>query len=316
MSNFEALVLSLPARNSTIRMRVWRALKEAGCGVLRDGVYLLPAGSAGRAVLAEMESEIRSAGGFAMTVELKLRTDAQLEQVRGLFDRSAGYGALVRKAAEAKTSLARLGMRKAQTLVGRLQRSFAGLSEIDFFPGQAKLQAAAAVSDLKQRFAEAYSGGEPRPSRKRLRQVDARRYRKRVWATRKDPWVDRLASGWLIKRFIDRDARFRWIGKPRDCPRTAVGFDFDGAEFTHVDNRVTFEVLLSSFGLHGDPALAAIGAAVHFLDIGGIPVADARGLETVLKGIKEKARNDDTLLAEAMRILDLFYSGYAQTSPK
>ena len=133
-----------------------------------------------------------------------------------------------------------------------------------------------------------------------------------MWATRKDPWVDRLASAWLIKRFIDRDAKFVWIDRPRDRPRKAIGFDFDGAEFTHVNNRVTFEVLLASFGLDNDPGLAAIGAAVHFLDIGGIPVADAKGLETVLRGIKEQARDDDALLAEAMRILDLFYSAYAQ----
>ena len=75
---------------------------------------------------------------------------------------------------------------------------------------------------------------------------------------------------------------------------------------------MTFEVLLAGFGLEDDRALAMIGAAVHFLDSGGIPVADAKGLETVLKGIKEKARGDDALLAEAMRIFDLFYSGYAQ----
>jgi hypothetical protein len=124
--------------------------------------------------------------------------------------------------------------------------------------------------------------------------------------------VDRLASAWLVKRFIDREARFAWIERPRDRPRGAVGFDFDGAEFTHAGDRVTFAVLVASFGLENDPALAAIGAAVHFLDVGGIPVADAKGLETVLKGLKEKARSDDALLADAMRILDLFYSAYAQ----
>ena len=312
MDAFEALILSLPTRNSTIRMRVWRALKESGCAVLRDGMYVLPAGSARVAVLTKMESEVKSAGGLAMTVELKLKTAAQLAQVRELFDRSADYGALVQKVSAAKTSLPRLGPRKAQTTVHRLQRSFDELSAIDFFPGQAKLQAAEAMSALKQRFREAYSSGEPRPSKKRLRQVNRTRYQKRVWATRKDPWVDRLASGWLIKRFIDRDAKFVWIDSPRECPRKAIGFDFNGAEFTHADNRVTFEVLLASFGLDHDPALAAIGAAVHYLDIGGIPVPDAKGLETVLRGIKEKARNDDALLAEAMRILDLFYSAYAQ----
>jgi hypothetical protein len=312
MTPLDALILSLPTRNSTIRMRVWRALKETGCGALRDGVYVLPRNSAGSAVLAEIESQIRSAGGFAMTVELKLNTAGQFAQVRKLFDRGADYGALVQKIKAAKSSLPRLGPRKAQTSVLRLQRAFDKLSEIDFFPGQAKLQAGEAISALKRSFQEAYLHGEPRPSKKRLRPVKGPRYQGREWATRKDPWVDRLASAWLIKRFIDRDARFVWIDRPRDRPRKAIGFDFDGAEFTHTGNRVTFEVLLAGFGLADNPALAAIGAAVHFLDVGGIPVADARGLETVLKGIREKARDDDALLAEAMRILDLFYSAYVQ----
>lgn len=312
MQLLNALVLSLPTRNSTVRMRVWRALKETGSGVLRDGVYVLPAGSAGVAVLTGVESEIRSAGGFAMTVELKLKKAQQIAQVRSLFDRSSDYGELVRKLSAVQSSLARLGPRKAHTAVQRLQRSFDKLSEIDFYPGEARRQAADAIAALKQRLDQVFPRGEPRPSKRQPRQVNGTKYQNRVWATRKDPWVDRLASAWLIKRFIDRNARFVWMDRPRERPSKAIGFDFDGAQFTHVDDRVTFEVLLTSFGLHNDPALAAIGAAVHFLDIGGIPVADAKGLETLLRGIKEKARDDDALLAEAMRILDHFYSAYAK----
>jgi len=313
MNTLNALVLSLPAHNSTVRMRVWRALKDTGCGVLRDGVYVLPEGAGAVKALPAIESEIRAAGGFAMTVGLRLKT-AQGPAVRKLFDRSADYGALLLKIHAARKALARLGHRKAQTTVERLERSFDRLAGIDFFPGQAKRQAAQAVAELKQDLREAYSRGEPRAARKRLRLLDKARYQKRVWATRKNPWVDRLASAWLIKRFIDRDARFAWIEAPRERPGKAVGFDFDGAEFTHVDNRVTFEVLLTSFGLDHDPALAPLGAVVHFLDVGGIPAPDAKGLETMLRGIKEKARSDDTLLAEAMRIFDLFYSAYATAS--
>ena len=309
---WQALVLSLPTRNSTTRMRVWRALKDAGCGVLRDGVYVLPAAAAGGAVLAAMESEVRSAGGFAMTLELRLKTAEQRAQVRKLFDRSADYGALVRDAGAAKAAVPRLGPRKAQTALQRLRRSFERLAQIDFFPGQAKRQAGDAVTALERRIRETPLRGEPRASGKRLRSLDAARYRGRVWATRKDPWVDRLASAWLIKRFIDPAAKFVWLAAARERPRKAVGFDFDGAEFTHTGNRVTFEVLLASFGLDKDPAVAAIAAAVHFLDIGGIPIGDARGLETLLRGIKEKARDDDALLAEAMRVLDHFYSAYSQ----
>lgn len=312
MAPLDALILSLPTRDSTTRMRVWRALKDAGCGVLRDGVYVLPAGSAGAAVLAGVEKQIQSAGGFAMAVGLELKSDEQLAQVRKLFDRSADYGTLVQRIRDAKDSFKRLGPRKARTLAERLQRSFAELAAIDFFPGPAKGQAADAVSALKRDLHQAYARGEPRPSRRRLQPLNRAKYQKRLWATRKDPWVDRLATAWLIKRFIDPAARFAWIERPSERPGKAIGFDFDGAQFTHVKNRVTFEVVLESFGLDKDRALAAIGAAVHFLDIGGIPVADAKGLETVLRGVKEKTRGDDALLAEAMRIFDLFYSAYAQ----
>ena len=312
MITLDTLILSLPTRNSTMRMRVWRALKEAGCGVLRDGVYVLPKSSPGARLLSELESEIRSAGGSAMTVELKLKTAEQRVHVRGLFDRSEQYGALMQKMNVMRAALPRVGVRKAQTSLRRLQRSVDKLARIDFFPGQAKRQAGAGLSALERGFEEAYTSGEPRPSRKAVRPLSVKTYQKRVWATRKDPWVDRLASAWLIKRFIDRGARFVWIDQPRQRPRKAVGFDFDGAQFTHVKDRVTFEVLLASFGLENDAALARIGAAVHFLDTGGIPAPDAKGLETVLRGVKEKARDDDALLAEAMRIFDLFYSAYAR----
>jgi hypothetical protein len=305
------LILSLPTRNSTIRMRVWRALKDSGCAVLRDGVYVVPAGSTSTAVLGQMEAAVKAVGGFALTADLRLARDQDIAQVRGLFDRGARYGALVESIEKAQASLPSLGLRKARTAVQRLQRSFEKLAQIDFFPGEARRQAEDALSRLQQGLRQMRSPGEPRSSKHRVRRADLARYRNRVWATRKDPWVDRLASAWLIKRFIDRDARFAWIGRGRARPAGAVGFDYDGAAFTHAGNRVTFEVLLASFGLESDPALAAIGAAVHFLDVGGIPVADAKGLETVLRGIKEKARSDDALLAEAMRIFDLFYSAYA-----
>ena len=308
MESFNTLVLSLPTRNSTLRMRLWRALKETGCGVLRDGVYVLPA-AADTAGLTKLESDIRSHGGFAVTAALTPRTAEQVADLRKLFDRSSEYAGLAAKIAATRASLPRLGSRRGQTAVQRLERAMQKLARIDFFAGEAKAQADAAMTGLKAAYRAMYAGGEPRSSKRGLRLLDPARYQKRVWATRKSPWVDRLASAWLIKRFIDREARFVWIARPSECPKSALGFDFDGANFTHVKNRVTFEVLASSFGLD-DPAITAIGAAVHFLDVGGIPAPEARGLETMLKGARDKARGDDALLAEAMRILDFLYAGY------
>jgi len=312
MIALDALILSLPTRNSTARMRVWRALKDAGCGVLRDGVYVLPESEAARATLGAVESDIRSSGGFAMKVGLQLNSEEQLAHLRGLFDRGTEYAALLDQVRSARAGLRRLGARKAQTSLDRLQRQFDRLASIDFYPGAAKAQAADALGTLQRDFRAMYAQGEPRVSRRRLRPADRAKYAARTWATRKDPWVDRLASAWLVKRFIDPAARFVWLDRLSSLPRKAVGYDFDGAEFTHVGNRVTFEVLIEAFGLEKDQALAAIGASVHFLDVGGGSAADAKGLETVLKGVKEKARSDDAMLAEAMRIFDHFYSAYAE----
>jgi hypothetical protein len=313
MNPFAALVISLPTRNSTVRMRVWRALRASGCGVLRDGVYLLPKEAPAAACFAELEDQVRAGGGFAAQVDIGFQTASQHDDARRLFDRSEGFGELAARIKDASSSLAKLGARKAQTMVQRLQRSFDELAVLDYFPGEAQRQAREAMQALEARARDLYSRGEPRKRQGKVRRADPAKYRGRVWATRKAPWIDRLASAWLIKRFIDPDARFAWIGVPRDCPKNAVGFDFDGAEFTHVGSRVTYEVLLASFGLENDPALAAVAAAVHFLDAGGIPVPDAKGLETVLRGVCEKARNDDEAVAKACGVLDYLYAAYVSS---
>ena len=306
---FDALILSLPSRHATLRMRVWRALKDGGWGVLRDGVYVLPAGRTDQVALSKLQVAIRGAGGTAMSATLALPDEP--EQARALFDRSARYGALAQKIEALMQQMPRLGGRKALTAVSRLQKALDKLTAIDFFPGRAREQALRAMTELKERYSAAYTSGEPRVSRRRVKPLSPARYRRRVWATRQRPWVDRLASAWLIKRYIDPHARFIWLKTPRERPRQAIGFDFDGADFTHARGLVTFEVLAESFGLARDPALRRLGAAVHFLDAGGIPVPEAKGVETLLKGAREKAKDDDALLAEALRIFDLLYIGYA-----
>ena len=312
----DALILSLPSQHATVRMRVWRSLKESGWGTLRDGVYIAPAGRADATAMRELEAAIRAAGGSAMTVELNFRTDDELARARSLFDRTAEYAGLVRKIHGATSALPRLGARKARTALQRLERALGKLVAIDFFPGPAKEQGERAMAELRDAYRAAYASDEPRPAHKRLRRLDAARYRRRLWATRQHAWVDRLASAWLIKRFVDRDAKFAWLEHPRARPKNAIGFDYDGAQFTHTAGLVTFEVLAASFGLDGDAALKTLGAAVHFLDAGGIPVPEAHGLETMLKGARERAKDDDALLAEAMRIFDLLYRGYGSTASR
>ncbi len=177
MDTFIALLTSLPTGHSTTRMRVWRALKETGCGVLRDGVYVLPVAASQAAALAAVESEIRSAGGFAMTAELAFKAPAEIEHVRKLFDRGKEYAGLVARIGSAKTALSRLGERKADTLVQRLRRSLEELVAIDFYPGHAQLQAKQAVAALEgEKLRVCFRDGEPQASKRRVRRLDARSF--------------------------------------------------------------------------------------------------------------------------------------------
>ena len=97
----------------------------------------------------------------------------------------------------------------------------------------------------------------------------------------------------------------------KDCPKSAVGFDFDGAEFTHVDSKVTFEVLVSSFNMEQDAGLARLGALVHHLDVGGIPTAEGPGFATIMAGARSLQEGDDALLKAMTPVLDSLYAGYA-----
>ena len=116
-----------------------------------------------------------------------------------------------------------------------------------------------------------------------------------------------MASAWLIRRFIDPSAQIRWLKETQSCPKKVLGFDFDGAVFTHVGQRVTFEVLIESFNLlqstEGD-ALQRMALLVHFLDAGGVQPPEAIGVEAVLAGMRESIRDDDALLLAASNVFD------------
>jgi len=306
------LVISLPTENATERMRVWRALKTAGAAVLRDGVYVLPERPELDEVFARLAAEIAEAGGSAHVLRVDPRDEVQAERLRALFDRTKEYAALADEIGRARAGFSAKDLSAVRRQSKALRRQFDAIAAIDFFPGGAKGQAEAALLEAEAAAVEVLSPGEPRRRSGPIPRLDAARYRGRVWATRKAPWVDRLASAWLIKRHIDRAASFRWLESPGDLPKNAVGFDFDGAPFTHVENLVTFEVLVKSFGLEADPAIRKLADVVHFLDVGGIPAADAPGVAAILAGAKQRSRDDDQLLKHALTVFDWLHAQYAE----
>jgi hypothetical protein len=312
-TNWLELVISLPTENATERMRVWRALKSTGAGVLRDGVYVLPARPDLQEIFTELAAEITEAGGSAHVLRVESRDTPQDGALRALFDRTKDYADLVDEIGRARKSLRPRDPVAVRRQTRTLRRQFDAIVAIDFFPGATKAQAEAALLEVEAAATEILSPGEPHGERGPIPRLDRSQYRRRVWATRKAPWVDRLASAWLIKRRIDPAASFVWLETPADLPKKAVGFDFDGAPFTHVQSRVTYEVLLKSFDLEADSALRRLGDVVHYLDVGGIPVADATGVATMLTGAKQQSRDDDQLLKHALTLFDWLYAAYRDT---
>ncbi len=303
------LVVTLPGPTKAARMRLWRALRASGAGALRDGVYVLPDSSAAATQFGARAAEVVAGGGSAELVVFGNRDIAQQERLVSLFDRGPDQARLIAQAQALRKCIGTETESEIPRRLAGLRREAAALAHIDFFPGPAAVQLEQALVDAEAAL-DARSGDEPHARRGGVPRRDKARYQGRLWATRSNLWVDRVASAWLIRRFIDANARFRWLRKPQDRPKTAVGFDFDGAEFTHVGARVTFEVLLASFELDQDPALLRLGNVVHALDVGGAPAAEAAGFAAILAGYRARGLDDDTMLAEASGVLDAFYAGF------
>ena len=304
-------VLTLQGQQSAVRMRVWRGLKALGTAVLRDGVYLLPNRLELIEALQSAGDEVTASGGSAQIFAVNARDEQQELEFRELFDRTPDYEKLILEIGVARKEIADLDRAALSARLARLRRDLEAMALQDFFPGAARDQAREALEDLARQANTVLSPDEPHAAAGRIQRLDPSKYRGRTWATRARPWADRLASAWLIKRFIDGRAKFLWLKSPKDCPKRAVGFDFDGAEFTHVRAKVTFEVLLASFGLDADPGLERIGALIHYLDVGGVPVPEAAGVEALLRGARAALSDDDALLAEAGRLLEYLYAHYA-----
>ena len=309
------LLLTLPTQPNAVRVRIWRALKTLGCAALRDGAYLLPTGRG--ALFEPLAAEVREHGGTALIMELSPREPAQRDELLALFDRTDSYVEWRQSAQALNASLANLGETEARRRLRSVSEALHNLLRIDYYPGAAASQAQSELEELRRALDDCFSRGEPHcEPDQRIAVLDIRKFQGKRWATRARPWVDRLASAWLIRRFIDPKARFVWLAIPEEgksaesarLPRGALGFDFDGAQFTHVGGRVTYEVLLASFGLESDPRLQRIAGAVHYLDAGGIPTPEAAGLELVLGGLREMYSDDDPLAAAAATVFDALYA--------
>lgn len=296
---FVTLILSLPTGNATVRMRAWRAFKTAGAASLADGVYILPDRPDCREVVGRIAADVISGDGTAHILDVVKDSPEALVE---LFSRTDDYQALTDEIASVS---AHPDLTHGDVLrsARKLRKAFDAIRVIDYFPDEAQRQVGVLLSELDQRIARASAPDEPHFSDQPIKRLEVSQYQGRTWATRRRPWVDRLASAWLIRRFIDPQATLLWVASPADVPSEVLGFDYDGAAFTHTAGLVSFEVLATSFALDSE-AFRRIGAIVHFLDVGGLEPREAIGIETVLKGLRETITDDDALLAAASSVFD------------
>lgn len=304
--NWSLLILTLPTKNATARMRAWRALKNSGAAVLRDGVYLLPQHS-GESFLSDIAEDIQKNGGTTYL----LSTYAEQETFASLFDRSVEFAELAETIAQSRAQLDEGTAAETLKHARKLRKTLEQLSAIDFFSSESQKQTGFALLELESAVIQTLSPDEPLSTSGDVPQFSLADYRKRVWATRARPWMDRLASAWLIRRFIDPKAKILWLKSPADCPPEAIGFDFDGATFSHIGAKVTFETMLASFGLE-TPALMRLGSIVHFIDVGGLQPPEATGIERVLAGVRATVTDDDQLLMIASGIFDVLITTFEQ----
>lgn len=312
MNKFYALILSLPTSSPTERMRIWRSLKASGAAVLRDGVYILPNDKQHKTTFELASEQVLSAGGSAYVVTIEQPTS---ESFKSLFDRAEDYAQLIQQSKalikKLKPKLILEQIKEAR----KLRKQYEALVAIDFYVGESSRQANRVLEELELAIAAIQSPGEPHAIQRKITKLNIKNYQGKRWATRSRLWIDRLASAWLIRKYIDPKASFIWLKSIKECPKTALGFDFDGATFTHIDGLVTFEVIAQSFGID-DAAIKRLGAVIHALDVGGIQPAEAPGVEAIIAGLKVSTKTDDQLLDKASGVFDALVGAFTKEGVK
>jgi len=313
--SFLALFISLPTKASTGRMRVWRSVKALGCATLRDGVYLLPDTADNAAALDEVAAQAAEAGGSGEVYRLSGCDEAQEAALRALFDRGEEYAGIAEEIKELGRSLTSLDGAAAARKLQALVRRFEQVARIDFFPGEAQRQTLKLLDDLRDAITRRLSPDEPTAREADVPRLGRSDYQGRTWATRARPWVDRLASAWLIRRFIDPSPSFKFVdGKGYVPEPDELRFDMADAEFTHEGDRCTFETLVFRRGLDGDPALFALAEIVHDLDIadGKFGRPEAAGIAALVNGICAGTDDDVERIAQGSGALDGFYAHFTK----
>jgi hypothetical protein len=302
------LLNQIPRRPEYLRVKIWRRLQRLGAVAIKNAVYALPRSEEHNEDLQWVIREIVSGGGEATLVEANLIRGLRDDEVEAMFTqaRDADFRALsveIRAVGKSRRGLDSETRRKLKAESSRLRAAFDEIVAIDFFHAPERDTVAALLGELDARLADE----TPAPAK-------PERYRGRTWVTRKGIHVDRMASAWLIRRFIDPAAKFKWVSPKGYAPEKGeLRFDMFEAEFTHVGERCTFEVLVERCGI-GDAALRPIAEIVHDIDIKDERYRrpETSGVAALVAGIALASADDNERLTRASAAFDQLYEVFSR----
>lgn len=292
------LVFSLPARNASQRVEIWRKLQRYGMLALRSSGHVLPNTAANQERMEWLATAIRAYKGQASVVQVKGFDDLPAEKLRTLFQeaRSRDYQKLLH---EAKKVLALPSSRRHVGRLTRIRRQFRELQGIDFFENPLRGK----VESLLERADKSESVDSSRQGRRKSAE-----YHNRVWMTRPRPGIDRVSSAWLIRRFIDPKARFVFGADP-SIHADAIPFDmFCEQGFGHRGEDCTFETLSKQFSIRSGK-IRRIAQIIHDADLGDEKFGrqEGLGLDKVLDGWAKQDLPDQELLQRGMDLIEGLY---------
>jgi hypothetical protein len=309
------LVHQLPPLPSNLRVRTWRRLQELGAVPVKQSVYVLPDTAASREDFEWLKVEIDDAGGEAVVYSAEhvdaAAEAALIEQFRDV--RQQAYTELaddLQRALRARVS--RRGPSRRRRDVARYRERFAAIERVDFFGSAGRDRVVTLLAGLEAAAASAGTNGKP--PQPPGGPAGASQFHGRLWVTRPRPGVDRMASAWLIRRFIDVKARFGFITDAR-AAGAALPFDMFGAGFGHEGDRCTFETLAVRFAIR-DAAVERIAQIVHDLDLkdGRFGAPEAATLGVAIDGLQLAAADDGLLLEQGMTLFEALYRSFGQSS--
>jgi hypothetical protein len=312
----------LPPKPTSLRVRTWRKLQKLGAVSIKNSVYVLPFDEKTHEDFQWLKQEIEAAGGEATVFRAGAVEGATDEEIIDTFrkGRDEEYarlaaeldgltGAVREQKRGGHLSAGRLG--GYETALDKLHAELERVVSTDFFGAKGRAAAAAAYERCREviRASQSRKGADTKTRVTKGDVLDVSQYQRRRWLTRRNLHIDRLASAWLIRQFIDKRPRFHFVVEG-ETVAGGIPFDMFGAEFTHQGEDCTFETLIKRFGLGDDPALGRLAEIVHDIDLKDDKFnrLEAVGLDATVRGLSELLKDDRKLLQQCGVIFDGLYT--------